>query len=210
MNDLDRILREALEREAQEKKEGGPSPEEMLKMAEALRKIREGEFDRKAEDKLNKTPIDRMVEDLIANRDVKRALKIKKVARPKVHWSKRRAAKRKYDRERYKEILRPMRKQALAERIQTAEGWWEVATKGWERHGIPVEMTEEEFKTVVFPCLCERDEAGSLRLARVPVFFRLDKGKGWRLDNLLVRDTESRKVLFDGNEYGLRLRGYIL
>lgn len=206
--DLDELLRKALEAEADEKGKGGPTPDEALRMIEALEKIRAGVFDEKpnappgsAERKLKLTPIDQAVETLKAGGTFKRELKrAKKVAKPKKHWSTKKALKRKYDRERYKEVLRPMRKAALAESIQTAEGWWEVARKGWERHGVPVEMTEEEFKTVVFPAF----------YPHVPVFFRLDKGKGWRLDNLLVRDTESRKVLFDGNDYVLFTLGYTL
>lgn len=199
--DLDELLKKALAEEAEGKTKGGPSPDEMLKMAEALEKIRRGDLGEKPERAVNLSPIDKAVADLKAGKPFKRALATRaKVSRPKAHWSKKRAAKRKYDRTRYTEVLRPMRKQALAERIQTAEGWWEVARKGWERHGIPVEMTEQEFCEVVYPAF----------YPHVPVFFRLDKGKGWSLDNLLVRDTETRKVLFDGNEHTLKLLGFVL
>lgn len=67
---------------------------------------------------------------------------------------------------------------------------------------IPPTITEEEFTEVIYPCFAEK--------GRVPIFKRLDTSKGVSLENLHVIDMDTEETLFDGSEYSLRLKGYII
>lgn len=143
------------------------------------------------------SPIDRLVEDLKANKDVARKLAGKK---KREHWKRAKRKKREYDKNRYREHLKPQRKKELAEKLTTARGWWEYLNRNWRWLKTPVELTEEEWNEVLYPAI----------YPRVPVFFRYDAKQPIRLDNLVVKDTETREVLFDGKEWLLRKQGYVL
>jgi hypothetical protein len=64
-----------------------------------------------------------------------------------------------------------------------------------------VELTEEEWNREVEPRIGREN---------VPVVFLVDREKPVSLGNILVRDSDSRSLLFDGTEYLMRKLGYIL
>lgn len=199
--DLKELLRQALEAEERDrKKDREISPEDALEMARVLEQIQRIDLDKVAEEREQaKAPLDRLVEDLKAGRDMKRAL-VRKTARPKrLHWSQKRNRRRRYERTRYHEVLKPKRKAELAVKLKTSEGWWEVATKSWRRMKVEVLLTREEFE-VMAPSWLEK--------GRVPIFVRYDASKPVSLDNLMVRDNETREVLWDGKEWLLSKLGY--
>lgn len=197
------MIKRAQEAELEEvKRKRGIDPDEALEMERVLRKISEMDLEKIAERKYNElSPMDRMVEDLKANKEVGRALRYKKKAKAKPkHWTQKKAAKRKYDRTRYREVLKPKRKRERAELLQSGAGWWEYQNRIWAQNGVEVRMTEEEFTTVVYPAFG----------GRVPVLERYDKTRGISLDNLLVRDSDTREVIWDGKEYSMKVGGWIL
>lgn len=65
--------------------------------------------------------------------------------------------------------------------------------KGWE-------ISKEDYSEFIHPAL----------RGRVPTVQRYDTKKPWSMKNTLWVDTETRAVLFDGAEYELRRKGYIL
>ncbi|HEY9818748.1 MAG TPA: hypothetical protein V6D20_23515 [Candidatus Obscuribacterales bacterium] len=154
------------------------------------------------------TPLDGLVAELKNNRVLRRKLTSKHVVRakkPAVHWKK---AKR-LRRERYQDVLKPQRNAKKASSLTTPEGWWKEASLNWRKNAmkgressIPPTITEEEFTEVIYPCFAEK--------GRVPIFKRLDTSKGVSLENLHVIDMDTEETLFDGSEYSLRLKGYII
>ena len=91
----------------------------------------------------------------------------------------------------------------LAKMLTTPEGWWKYLTEGsWKKRGVEVELTYEEFVEHIYPV--------SVGKGLIPVFLRYDSEKPISLENVIVKDTKSRSVVFDGAEYKLRLLGMIL
>lgn len=203
--DLKELIRRAQEAEQEAaSRKAGIDPDEALKMARVLEKVLALDLDKEEASRREAlSPMDKLVEDLKANKDVGRALKHRSKVRTKdkpLHWRKKKSAKRRYDKARYQDVLKPKRRRERAELLQTAEGWWVYQNRIWKQNGVEVRMTEEEFTTVVYPSFG----------GRVPVLERYDARKGISLDNLLVRDSDTRKVLFDGMEYVMKENGWML
>lgn len=138
------------------------------------------------------TPMEKLVADIEKGRVVQRKRK-----RPKMHWKTKRRKQRLY----YKTTEAPRRKKRLAAQLKEgAPGWWRFLKKQWLQQKITVEMSEEEFSTVVWPVI-----DGYVFSVR-----RYEPRKGIRLDNIWVEDIDTGNVLFDGKEYALRAKGYIL
>jgi hypothetical protein len=163
-----------------------------LALEEALSKIDLGKVVEAREK--SKSTLERHIENLKENRKSERLLKPK---RKKMHPKTRLAKKRKYNRE----IGVPMRKRRLAILLEEKGGWYYVCRETWSKKGRTVELTEEEWNEEVEP---------GIGREHVPVVFLVDREKPVSLGNILVRDSDSRSVLFDGTEWSMRKMGYIL
>jgi hypothetical protein len=193
---MDEKLLEALTGRSREKR--GMTPEEAMEYADLIRKLNAIDLDKVQDEKRAAlSPMERLVADLGENKDVARRLKGK---RKKTHWKKAKRLKREYDRTRYREVLKPQRKKELAEKLTTAEGWWEYLNRNWRWLKTPVTMTQEEWTEVVWPRLN----------GRVPVFFRYNTKEPISLANIVVKCTETREVMFDGQEWDMIRMGYVL
>jgi hypothetical protein len=179
---------------------GGLSMEDVRELTELYEKIKAIDLDKAVEERVaSRTPVEQLVEDLKANvPNARRAL-----AKPKPHYHTVRAKKRKHHRDYVREVYRPRRKAALAEKLSTPEGWWEYLNIAWDkRPDVKVELTYDEFVEYIYPVT-----AG---VGLVFVVLRYDTNKPVRLDNIYIKDTKSRRVLFDGKEHVLRSLGYII
>lgn len=163
-----------------------------LALEESLSRIDMGKVEEEREKA--KSKLDKHIEALKANRKTDRILKPK---RKKMHTKTRLAKKRKYNRE----VGTPMRKHRLAVLLEEKGGWYYVCRETWSKKGREVELTEEEWNREVEPGIGREN---------VPVVFLVDRGKPVSLGNILVRDSDSRSILFDGTEYLMRKLGYIL
>lgn len=112
----------------------------------------------------------------------------------KQHWKKRKRLQREY----HTNVRKPRKAVAKAELLKR-EGWFALLAQGWAKAGVPVEVTKEEW-----------DEAVGALLDCVPVVGRYDTSVPIRLDNVVIRDRDTLKVVFDGKEWFLRNSGYIL
>lgn len=139
-----------------------------------------------------KTVQEKFIEELAKGNPVSRK-KPKRVSGSK-HWKRR----TKYLREYNKNVRRPRRAVARADLLREG-GWFPLLELGWRKAGIAVEVTQTEW-----------EEAVGALLDYVPVVGRYDTSGPIRLDNVVVRDRDSTKVLFDGKEWDMRNRGYIL
>lgn len=181
---------------------------EALELVELLDRLRGISLtDLAVEQRAGLTPQERMIEDLTNNKSVQRSLRDKsggtRAKKPKPHW-KTEAKRRKL---RYANYLKPKRIKEKALRLTTAEGWWEEQSLIWRNEAakkrdtsfVP-KVTQEEFCEVLYPAF----------VGRVPIFKRLDTSKGVSLENLYIVDVDTDQVLFDGAEYYMRLKGYIV
>jgi hypothetical protein len=137
-----------------------------------------------------KTVQQKFIEELEKGKPLNRA----KPKRKKLHWKKR----VKYLREYHQNVRRPRNAVAKGELLRK-EGWYALLKQGWDKAGTPVEVSKEEW-----------DEAVGALLDCVPVVGRYDTSIGIRLDNVVIRDRDTLKVVFDGKEWDMKRRGYIL
>lgn len=152
------------------------------KVEQALRSIR--------------TETEQMAADLLEGKKVTRALRVKKVVRRrKPHW----ARSKRLRRDHYIQHLAPKNAEKRARLLKNGDSW-ELMSEYWHRKKIPVEFTESEWREHVAPSVDGK------------VFYvnRYDTSIGMRLDNLIIRHTKSKQVLFDGKDYELKLLGYCL
>lgn len=174
------------------------SPEDALELSELLEKI-------KALDEVKtavvqeETALDRLVRDLKNNKTISRALKGKGRYKPKQHWKTKAHKRRAY----YAEVGAPKRRARIAEQMMSAEGWYDYIAYNWRRHRIPFDLTLEQWVEEVYPLTAGK--------GRVPVFQRYRTGKHpMGLANMIVRDMDTREVLFDSADYQLKKLGYTL
>lgn len=117
-----------------------------------------------------------------------------KPKRKKQHWR----AKRRYWREYHQTVRKPAQRKRRAVLLEEG-GWYGILHELWTRAGHSIEVTREEWEEAV----------GTLDDV-YPMVTRYDRSVGIRLDNVLVRDRDTLKVVFDGKEHLLRKQGYIL
>lgn len=134
---------------------------------------------------------DKFIEELHKGKPLTR---LRPKRKQRQHWK----TKRRLQREYHANIRKPRNAVAKAELLRQG-GWFALLKKGWDKAGVPVEVTAEEWNEAV----------GSL-VDYVPVVGRYDTSLGVRLDNVIVRSRDSGEVLFDGKEWLLRSSGYIL
>lgn len=198
-DDLQRLLEADLEGK---RKRGELSPEDVLEMQLLWEKVRTIDLDKAVAERIGKlTPVEKMIEGLEKNRSVKdlrRAIKPKKL-----HYKTKKARIRKQKKVYYQEVAKPRRATRVAEQLKTPEGWWDhLHRTSWNKTGTLVELTFEEYLEHIYTPIIGK--------GRLPLFFRYDKNKPAGLGNILVRDSETYEVLFDGKEFTLRQLGYIL
>lgn len=133
---------------------------------------------------------------------------VPKKKKPKrLSWQKKRANRRAIQR-RYQEGRRERVNKEWA--LKLIEGkpedlyFWVSKKRGdarykYQRPGW--EITYEEFLEYVFPKLGDR----------IPIVRRYDTKKGWSLSNTIWFDSDDKtKILFDGKEHLMRIKGFIL
>lgn len=120
--------------------------------------------------------------------------KLKPKKKAKKHWR----AKRRYWREYHQTVRKPAQRKRRAVLLEEG-GWYGILHELWERAKLDIEVTREEWEEAV----------GTLDDV-YPMVTRYDRSVGIRLDNVLVRDRDTLKVVFDGKEHLLRKQGYIL
>lgn len=108
------------------------------------------------------------------------------------------ASRKKYLREYNLKVRAPRRARERGELLAKG-GWFALIRSVWIKHKVPFKVTKEEWER----------EVGTLE-DWVPVVHRLDPKKPITLENVVVRDRDSRRLLFDGGEYTLKRLGHIL
>lgn len=149
---------------------------------------------------------DRLEENMRKNGGRLRRLQSGKRKGPDKRELKRRAKARRMREAKYaRDVKIPRRTQWTLTKIREegAGGWWDLirrkgATSWSEKPGWRI--GKEEFVKAVGNSL-----DGSL-----PVVGRYDTARLWTLDNIIIRDSETRAVLFDGKEHKLKSLGYCL
>lgn len=133
------------------------------------------------------------------SKGAKTAMTQAKRARKKAHWKER---KRK-QRERMRPYMaRKYREEQLPRRKKLAEDgmWWEYYVMEWRKRGLKIETSRDEWDSEV---------ADKIGKDNVPIIFRFNTAKPVRLDNLMIKDADTKQVLFDGQEWLLRKLGAI-
>jgi hypothetical protein len=179
------------------KTSSGMSPSDALMLSDLLDQLKGIDLNQTAS-VMDATPVDRLISDLKNNKTVSRALKGKGRYKANLHWKTKAHRRKAY----YAEVGAPRRRRKIAEQLTTAEGWFAYLVTGWKIHRTPFTLTLEEWVTQLYPVTVGR--------GYVPVFQRYNTRRPVSLDNVIVRDAESREVLFDGAEYSLNKLGYTL
>lgn len=169
------------------------TPEEMLRMLEGLDMIMS------LPDDLPEVEPAGLVRKM-EQQSTKLALtKAAKGGRRKQHWKvrqkKQRERMRPYMAKKYREELMPRRKKLAEDGM-----WWDYYVMEWKKRCLKIEVTEEEWNTEVAPHILPE---------HVPIVFRFNTGKPIRLDNLMIKDTDTKTVLFDGQEWMLKKLGAV-
>lgn len=122
--------------------------------------------------------------------------KKKKNNRPKGrrHWKMR----KRLEREKYYAKKKP-RRAALKAELLREEGWYGILAKSWTERNVGWEITRDDWETYV----------GSLDDC-VPMVTRYDSSLPARLDNVLIRDRDTLRVVFCGLDWKLKKLGYAL
>lgn len=143
-------------------------------------------------------PVDKMVRDLKAHKQIARVVKGKGRYKANLHWKTKAAKRRKY----YAMIGAPKRKERLAEMISTPEGWFDYLTQQDKTRGRNLfKITREEWNEHVAPEL----------KGRLPIIRRYNTRKPVTLENCYIVDQDNPKdVIWEGSEYRMRRLGYIL
>lgn len=178
-------------------KEKETSPEDVLELLRTLEKINDINLDRLSTEKFEALrPVDQLVETLKRDKTLRRGPKDRSMGtRKKVHWK----TKRRKWREQYHRNGKRYRLAKIEKQLSSPEGWYEYLIFEWKKDKVDF-FTREEWLEVIWPALG----------GKVPYFNRYDTKKGFTLDNVVVYETGTRKVLFDGKEHLLRKMGYIL
>jgi hypothetical protein len=148
------------------------------------------------------TPLDKLIRDLetdkkLTSRVIKGKTGVGRTPKKKRHWTQ----KRKQQREYYANVVRQKVRGKRAEALRTVEGWYEHSLWLWGRRKIPVKLSFEEYRDVIYPLFAET--------GKLPVMKRYRTDRAVTLCNLLVFSTD-RELLFDGQEHRMKELGYIL
>lgn len=176
------------------------SPEEVRKFLALLAKLDRMKEAVPEEAPLPEGPTTEQIVAQLERKGTKDAMT--RAARPKRkrdHWKvkkrKQRERMRPYMARRYHELIKPRRAKAADEK-----DWYEVYRMEWKKRGHKVELPRGVWDERVGPRIGDR----------VPVIFRLDTRKPVSAYNILVKDSETKEVLYDGHEEQLRDLGALL
>lgn len=130
---------------------------------------------------------------VLEGRRVTRAFK-QTTAKRKVHWRTKKRWRKNY----YHEVTVPKNRERRAALLE-GDGWGLVHDY-WHRKSIAYTITREEWM----------DNVEEFVTGKMFTVNRYDTTKPISLENIIVRETRTRAVLFDGKECKLRAMGYIL
>lgn len=148
-----------------------------------------------AEERAKLTDRQNAANDLLEGKRVSRALRLAKRPGPKKqHWR----AKRRWRKQYYREVLVPKERQRKAALLE-GDGWGLVHDY-WHRTCKEYTLTQEEWMEFVEPGV----------VGKMFYVNRYDTTKPYTIENLIVRESSTRKVLFDGMEHKLKSLGYML
>lgn len=173
------------------------SPEEVLELIQGLERIKGIRLEQlEAPEPL---PVARLKEQL-ESKAVKTAITLAaRGGRRKAHWKERKRKQR--------ERMRPYmaakyRQETLPKRTRLAkEGdWWSYYLMEWKKRGYKIALTKDEWEQEAGHCIGPDN---------VPIVFRLNTSKPVALHNLLIKDSHTKAVLFDGQEWMLKKIGAI-
>lgn len=174
------------------------TPEETIRWLQLQEVLNRIDLDKVIPAEVPATPREKLIRDLETQSAKAAITKIKKHGkRRKMHWKmkkrKQRERMRPYMAERYKKVLLPQRRRFVEDR-----NWYGYYVMEWKKRATRFELTEEQWNEKVGPRIPED---------RVPSVFRIDTSKPVSLANIVVRDSESRTVFYDGTDEQLRELG---
>jgi hypothetical protein len=177
------------------------SPEEVRRFLLLMEKLRKMEVREEVEEMppLPEEPTTEKLVEQLERKGTKDALtRASRPRRKRDHWKTKRRKHREYMQpymaKRYRELIKPRRAKAASE-----GDWYEVYLMEWKKRGHKVELPRGVWDERVGPRIGDR----------VPVIFRLDTRKPVSAYNILVRDSETKEILYDGHEEQLRDLGAV-
>lgn len=181
-------------------------PDELKRLLETMAKVTSIDLDLlEAARNARLSPREKVLRDLESQGTKGRMTKIKKrgPGRPKVHWKarkrKHRESRRKWEREHYREVGRPRRLAKMGDALGSGD-WFSYCQVSWKSNAQKVEMTKAQWDEKIAPHVGDRR----------PVVFRYDKEGTISLYNVLVKDSDTREVLYDGQEQKMKDEGFAL
>lgn len=187
-------------RRAELEKEGfkGKEVDDLLGLDAFLEKIKKIDLGKLAEEKLNKlTEKQRAVHDLLSNnpavdRRIKQAV-AKPKKRKKLHWKTKEKRRKDY----YQKVVKPKLRERKAKMLDE-NGWFPLLQEQWKRAKLEVELTEDQWNEHIAPWLGDS----------TPQIHRYDPTRGISLANIWI--TTGSRTVFDGVEFVMKSKGYIL
>lgn len=179
------------------------SPEELLELNALFTKAQQkAPLPEKVKEPSEQT-VDDLIQELRQGKTgsiIKRKIAGKKepgAPKGKKHWK----MKKRLRRERYLNVIKSERKIKKAELLESGpEGWYDHLKVHWYQKALKIELTKEEWTNIVWPAL----------EGRIPIVRRYDTSGPISLGNIYVLQSGTKRILFDGKEWYLRDRGYIL
>lgn len=178
------------------------SPDEAVAMLALQRKLEGLDLERLEKERQEReTPREKLLREIESQGAKKRMTQAKKrkPGRPKVHWKtkkrKHREFMRKYMAERYHEVAKPRRKEQARQALVDND-WYSYLMIYWKSNARKkIVLSKDEWDRCVAPRIGEEHR---------PIVFRYDTAKPVSLYNIVVKDSDTRRVLFDGAEQRLR------
>lgn len=148
------------------------------------------------EEALNKlqTEAKKAAEDIREGKKLTRAMRRQPTAKRKLHWKTKKRKAREY----YREYRVPRLRERRAALLEGES--WALVEDYWKRKKLPYTITQQEWM----------DNVEEYVHGLVFYVNRYDTKKPISLDNIIVRQTRTGAVLFDGAECKLKQLGYIL
>ena len=182
------------------------TPQELLDFMRLSKTLEGIDLEKLEADRLAKlSPREALVAKAKAGGTLSRIVKAKGATRgpgrPRVHWKTKakryREYHRKYQLDRYHEVVKPRRK---AEAVKLLEGgrWYPYLMRSWKQRKVKVKLTENEWEMNIRPLVGDS----------VPVIIRYDSREPISLYNIVVKDTATRACLYDGKEQEMKDKGY--
>lgn len=170
--------------------------QEFLELQRKLQALDLGELEKAREERLSpREKVIRKLESQGTKSAVTRTLK-RGPGRPRLHWKQKKRKHREYMRvymRSYREVGAPKRKQMRAEFLKDGD-WFSYCEESWKKNSQKYTLTRDEYFEYIAPHVGESK----------PVFFRYDKQEPISLYNVVVKCSDTRRVLYDGKEQQLK------